>query len=1190
VASIPLVSIVIPASNPEFFPSALQDALAQTYEHLEIIVCDDSLTDEIEKNCAAQAATSSVPVFYSRNAVPLGFVRNVRQGFDKAQGEMVKILCDDDRLYTECVTLQTQALVDYADVNLVVAQRFFCDRAGIRLPDRTANMAIAPSTGMFVGVDLLTIFDTYPFNFLGNLSSALFRRADVAPFLEPLTDAEPGFANLLDLALFVCLLRHGNLVCISEILVIERLYPQRLSRQPAMQSELAREREWMTQMLAERKVEGGPDVGWVRFVPLGRANESPRPWEEIGLSRTMALKSGFTPYFVGTRSESFVELLGEWLACRVLDDTQRNLLSDNIAAWSHRPRIVPIVVDRDDDRAGTQMTLDSIAAQDYPADLVLLLSTGCSEPQLEGNIFTLPLQEEEMAQLNALLAQIDGADWIYLLRSGDRLPPPALLTMADRIVANPGWQCLYGDEAALVDGQAEAPVFKPDFNLDLLRSYPYTGRALAFKRDAVLALDGFQPAFGELARIDLLWRIFEHAGSVAIGHVCEILLEASSSLGKWLAAPEVIALNLPVTQAHLQRLGIAHECEGRDGVLLHDIHYLHPQRPLVSIIIVSRNQLALVQRSVERLLGNTHYGHFEVVLVNNASTSAQARAWFNGMAALGEPRLRVVETETHLSESAAVNHGAAQAAGEYLVIFSPWLVVTEGDWLDRMMQLAQRPEVAVVGPKLLSANGSFYHAGLILGLHGGWASPFNNAAADAPGYMQRLQVTQGLSAVGKDCLLVRRDVFDTLGGLDEDAFAHAAQEVDFCLRARELGMLVLWTPFAQLAIGDRQRSDAEREAFQVAGERILDRWLPIVARDPAYNPNLNLSGQGFELEPGECVGWNALTTVNLPNVMGVPVNPGAVGHYRVIQPLHELQIAGRARGRIRYLMPSIIEVERQNPDVIVLQGRYFDGADKEVGNLRRYFDSRLIYELDDLVTNVPKKNDHARDLPDTLINVMRRTIAFCDRVVVSTEPLANALSSMHQDIRVVPNMLSTQLWSGLKGRRRTTRKPRVGWGGGTSHRGDLELIADVVRLLADEVEWVFFGMCPDSLRPFVHEFHGVIKLSEYPAKLASLNLDLALAPLEFHIFNDCKSNLRLLEYGACGYPVICSDTAAYGGYLPCTRVKTNSTEEWLEAIRMHLADPEASYRMGDALRETVLRDYMMRADNVQHWASAWLGD
>ena len=140
------------------------------------------------------------------------------------------------------------------------------------------------------------------------------------------------------------------------------------------------------------------------------------------------------------------------------------------------------------------------------------------------------------------------------------------------------------------------------------------------------------------------------------------------------------------------------------------------------------------------------------------------------------------------------------------------------------------------------------------------------------------------------------------------------------------------------------------------------------------------------------------------------------------------------------------------------------------------------------------------------------------------------------------------------------------------------------------MDWVFFGMCPEELLPYMHEFHGVIDLSVYPAKLASLNLDLALAPLEFHIFNDCKSNLRLLEYGACGYPVVCTDTEAYRGYLPCTRVVSNSTEEWLQAIRMHLADPDASYRMGDELREAVLRDYMLRGDNVRYWENGWLAD
>jgi hypothetical protein len=187
-------------------------------------------------------------------------------------------------------------------------------------------------------------------------------------------------------------------------------------------------------------------------------------------------------------------------------------------------------------------------------------------------------------------------------------------------------------------------------------------------------------------------------------------------------------------------------------------------------------------------------------------------------------------------------------------------------------------------------------------------------------------------------------------------------------------------------------------------------------------------------------------------------------------------------------------------------------------------------------------------------------------------------------------MLAASLWAGLTSERQTSIKPRVGWAGGTSHRGDLELMLEVVQSLADEVDWVFFGMCPQMLLPYVKEFHKGVPLAQYPQKLASLNLDLALAPLEQNLFNDCKSNLRLLEYGVCGFPVICTDTKAYAGYLPCTRVRENSTEQWLEAIRMHLSDPQASYRQGDALREVVLRDYLLTPRHLQHWANAWLAD
>src|SRR5690606_24915032 len=170
-----------------------------------------------------------------------------------------------------------------------------------------------------------------------------------------------------------------------------------------------------------------------------------------------------------------------------------------------------------------------------------------------------------------------------------------------------------------------------------------------------------------------------------------------------------------------------------------------------------------------------------------------------------------------------------------------------------------------------------------------------------------------------------------------------------------------------------------------------------------------------------------------------------------------------------------------------------------------------VAELDDYLPNVPLKSIHRGQLPNDVRKTMRAALKLMDRLVVSTDPLAEVLRDLHPDIRVSRNRLPVDWWGELSGRRRQGRRPRVGWAGGSSHRGDLEMVADVVQALAGEVEWVFMGMCPGRLRPYVHEFHPGVAIEDYPARLASLDLDLAIAPLEDNQFNRCKSNLRVLE-------------------------------------------------------------------------------
>lgn len=1190
--SAPLVSIVIPAFNPGFFRAALQSALDQSYQPLEIIVCDDCRSAEVKAIFDELVPVGSDRARYVANPQRLGLQANLLKCVQEAQGEYVKILCDDDRLDAACIAMQAAVLQRHEDVGLVVSRRHLIDEDDCLLPQRIENAGLVPYDALYKGDDMLAVFEKSLCNYLGGLSSALLRKTDLEQYLPVLTQPGQGFVAILDFALFICLLRRSNLVVLYGINNVERLHPGRLSNQPDARNHAQQEWDWLAQMIKARGGEQAPAPGYVRFMPLGKAGTVRGEWDEVGMYSLFASRQGVMNHRVGTGVDNYQQMYAQWLQVRTFKPQREKLLERRIDTWPSQPRIVPIVIDDSGDAGLLDITLRSIAAQDYPAHAVVVLTKAAEVA--DPSVLRFTLQENWSRQLNEVLPLLEPADWVYLLRTGDRLVAPALMVLAERVAHRTELLCVYSDEGALHDEESREPVFKPDFNLDLMRGYPYVGRALAFERRRLLRNGGFDDQHGELAPQDVIWRLVESAGPQTIGHITEVQVESTLAYADWLSLPQVVQGSEALVVAHLQRIGVEHVIHHDELPLINQIEYRYATQPLVSIIITAQDQLAALEYCLDSLLTNTSYPHYEVLIVDHASETAEARAWFSAMAELGSDKLRIFTQSQADNQAAAYNLAAQQARGDYLVWLSPYAVIHQPDWLQGLLNHAQRPEVAVTGPRILDPQGRVVSAGMVLGMDGVAGSPALGAELSAPGYMHRLQVAHNWSVLGEGCLMIRKSVFDAVGPLDEETFTLGLNGLDMCLRVGRAGYLVVWTPQSSVALAEPaapERTEAWRERLKSEQHAFYLKWLPEVASEGAYNPNLGQSElSAFRLDPGHVHGWSPFCTRHLPSILCMAGNASAVGHYRVSQPLLELEAAGRVVGRLTYEMPTIAEVERQSPDVVVIQGRYAEHRLCDIIQIKNYSKAMRIFELDDYIVDVPLKNEHRRGMPNNIESALRKGIGLCDRVVVSTHPLAEALSSMHSDIRVVPNMLASELWSSLKGKRRTSEKPRIGWGGGTSHRGDLELIADVVRELADEVDWVFFGMCPDLLRPYIHEFHSAVSLNHYPTKLASLDLDLALAPLEFHIFNDCKSNLRLLEYGACGYPVVCSDTKAYTGHLPATRIKSNSAQEWLEAIRMHLSDPDASYRMGDELRETVLRDFMLRGENLQYWANGWLPD
>lgn len=1162
-------------------------AVGQDYPNLEVVVCDDSNGDDVRRIVDEVIAQTGKPVRYLRNSHTLGFARNLLVCLEHARGQLIKFLCDDDLLFGNCVSEQAAVLNQHADVSMSICQRMLCAADDYLLPSRMLNMLMCPQDAVVKGSDLLEVLESMGSNLFGGLSHALMRRELVEAYLPALV--EGGFVARIDMALYLCLMRRGNLGHLESFLSLERLHPGRLSHQAGTTLAYPTETLWIKAMLEARASEAAPAKGWVRYLPLADYHhDQDAEWKEYDLNGLRALQEARVHQQLGSDCLSFEEIYAQWLESRSLSQAQLKLMPKRFERWPSRPRIVPVIWAGEGDEQALGVTLDSLAGQSYaPAACWVLAPTGVSVPEASG-IEWLPCADNGFARLQERLEQED-ADWVFLLQAGDRLVPHALAIMGERMALRDR-ACMYVDEGSHDLLHASRPIFKPDFNLDLMRSLPYVGRLLAFECKALMAVGGFDADFDMLAPHDLFWRLAESRGLQVIEHVDELLVHCQWDFARWLSDSRCVTQAPRVVEAHLRRLGIDAEVVGASDQALCRVAYRHEAWASVSILVTVGEDVASARRCVESLFEHTGYTDFEVLLIATPDVPADLRQWLEAMQSLGSDQLRVIEVGIG-NRASRLNEASFSARGEYLLMLDTACIAIESGWLTELMAQAQRPEIGVVGPKLCDASGNVSGAGMVLGLHGEAASPFVGLPVDASGYMHRLVCTQNWSALSLDCLLVRREVMQAVGGFDVEGLQEGLQDVDFCLRVGEQGYLVVMTSSALIARLSRQPDSAERVRDKRADSEVFQgRWLARLARDPAYNRNLSLSMTSFTLEPGLRQGWDPFLERVLPSVLALPVNSSAVGHYRVSQPFRELESAGWIQGRQNYRIPDLIELEREKPDVIVFQYRSRMSSVEDFGRMVRASNARHIYEIDDYIIGVPERNDHSRNMPTDIREAVGRGIAMCDRVVVSTQPLADALSSMHQDIRVVPNMLAATLWAGLSSKRQTSARPRVGWAGGTSHRGDLEVLLEVIKTLADQVDWVFFGMCPDVLRPYVKEFHAGVQLGRYPQKLASLNLDLALAPLEINLFNDCKSNLRLLEYGACGFPVICSDTKAYRGYLPCTRVANNTPEEWLAAIRMHLNDPQASYRLGDELREIVLRDYVLTAENLQQWVNGWLAD
>jgi GT2 family glycosyltransferase/SAM-dependent methyltransferase len=810
---------------------------------------------------------------------------------------------------------------------------------------------------------------------------------------------------------------------------------------------------------------------------------------------------------------------------------------------------------------------------------------------------TLEAEEDPYDALNQEIARHPG-HWVSFIEPGMQYSQQSLAKIADTINLNPGCSFIYTDDDQVDEkGIRGFPRFKPDFNLDLLRSSPYIGNgwvpaAHLIQAGGILALPGAE-------NYELALRWFDTFGDSAFAHVADVLTHKSSEVDRpFDSKAGEIAL-----QQHFDRQKMAVEIDAGYVDNSYRITYLHQRQPKVSIIIPTKDKLEFLQPCVESLLDKTTYPDYEVLVVDNQSTDPDTLSYYQELTKAYPDKVRVLSFDKPFNFSEMNNWAVQQATGEYLLLLNNDTEIVQPEWLDRMMNHGQREDVGVVGARLLyPESGRIQHAGVVLGMSEIADHPFNDLLTlNSASHMERARLDQNYSAVTAAVMLVKRDIYESLGGMDTENLAVLFNDVDFCLRVGEQGYRNVWTPFA-IAIHHGSASlkspangfyfDVEGYAKKALRKRkeqryMIKTWLPLLAKDPAYNKNLSLRQFEYNIDMVAPQNWDTEHHLRL-RVYGLPVRGGA-GDYRVKQPFSSLAKSGLALCEVGSQHLNITELERMSPDTVVVQNAI---SDKEIELLQIYREFKpevqVVFMLDDLLHDLPEKSSQYRRMKAAYRDArsrLRNVLGYCDRLIVSTEPLAEMCADMIDDIEIIPNRLQKEKWLGLQSLRQQSSKPRVGWAGAQQHQGDLELIIDVVKETANEVDWVFFGMCPDEIKPYIREEHQFVDIELYPQKLASLNLDLAIAPLEDNDFNRAKSNLRLLEYGIMGWPVICSDIFPYQtNNAPVTRV-ANQKAEWLAAIRQILADPVALQQAGDSLKSWVEQHYFLE-DHMDEWFSA----
>jgi GT2 family glycosyltransferase len=549
----------------------------------------------------------------------------------------------------------------------------------------------------------------------------------------------------------------------------------------------------------------------------------------------------------------------EWIVKHDSMTGERSSLThDMLHAMSRRPLISIVVPTYNSNEEFLSKMIASVTSQIYPSWELCIADDASTTPHVrkvleaaaQGDARIKVVFREENGHIseasNSALSIASG-DFVALLDHDDILPSHALLMVAHYINLYPSARMLYSDEDKLTpEGKRTTPYFKSDWNPEMFLTQNMFSHLGVFDTALVRSVGGFRKGFEGSQDYDLALRCVEVAGNDAVVHIPHVLyhwrISPGSTAGSGSEKPYAQVAAERAVAEHLERCGIAATIEQpHENLATFRIRYALPHpSPLVSIVIPTRDGVELLRQCVDSILERTLYSNYEIIVVDNGSVEPETLAYLDKQSE--QRNLRILRDDSPFNFSALNNRAVAIANGDYVCLLNNDVEVISPDWLGEMVSLAAQPENGAVGAALWYPNNTLQHGGVIIGLGGVAGHMHHTMQRGHFGYFGRAVATQNLSAVTAACLVIKKSVYDEVGGLDE-GLAVAFNDVDFCLRVREAGYRNVWTPYAELYHHESATRgsdmDPDKYARFVKEVRWMEaRWGDKLKEDPAYNPNL----------------------------------------------------------------------------------------------------------------------------------------------------------------------------------------------------------------------------------------------------------------------------------------------------------------------------------------------------------------